>query len=796
MMERNPLVSIIVRTKDRPKLLENALRSIADQTYRPIEVVLVNDGGCVLVIEQLSNILKDVTLNYIRLEKNTGRAHAGNVGIENAQGEYIGFLDDDDELYCDHLSVLTDGMRNQKCKIVYSDANIVYRYSQGCTVEEVTPPKKIFSSKDFSYNALLLDNYIPLMCLLFSKEIFEDTQGFDEEFQIYEDWDMLIRSAEKYPFHHIKKTTAEYVQWSTTRQVAQTPDFAKEAMEAHKQIIDKHRNKFTADIIAAFVQIIRQSSMSYETFVSLEKRLGEKETHISRLNDLIRQKQEELEDKQREIEQKEEEIIGLRSHLNKICHSRGWKVISKYYRFRDNILPDNSRRRLFYELLLIAGERPKEVLNKINKYNLKRFFRQYKNLEPSALESKVKGKISCSIPTGAVSGRDGGDANFEDNIFLNNFRNLTVPREKNRILIIDRWLPTYDQDSGSLRMFSLLKILRSLGYKVTFLPDDLQKKEPYASELQSIGVEVLYGIVDIEKYLENMGGVFSFVLLSRPEQTFKYISLVRAYAINSVVLYDTVDLHWIRFARAASLHEDRELSQRAKYFRSMEMFNALCCDVVLAVTDSDKESLLNDLPELQIEIVPNIHDVVGKRRPFKERKDIMFIGNFFHQPNEDAVFFFVKEIFPMLQEKLPQLRFIIVGSDPSALLLKLASRNIEVTGYVKDVAPYFETCRVFVSPLRYGAGMKGKIGQSMAFGLPVVTTTVGAEGIGLIGNENALIADAAGDFADAVLRLYTDENLWERISLNSVSHIEKNYSAEVVKEKVARLFNSVKSHEI
>ncbi|MCX8027249.1 MAG: glycosyltransferase family 2 protein, partial [Thermodesulfovibrionales bacterium] len=89
----NPLVSIIVRTKDRPKLLLNALKTIHQQTYRPIEVVLVNDGGCDLDLDEIKSILGDVTLNYIRLEKNTGRAHAGNVGIDNAKGEYIGFLD-------------------------------------------------------------------------------------------------------------------------------------------------------------------------------------------------------------------------------------------------------------------------------------------------------------------------------------------------------------------------------------------------------------------------------------------------------------------------------------------------------------------------------------------------------------------------------------------------------------------------------------------------------------------------------------------------------------------------------
>jgi glycosyltransferase involved in cell wall biosynthesis len=204
-MNVNPLVSIVVRTKDRPELLKRAIQSIAGQTYRPIEVVLVNDGGCDLDINELKGLLGDVGFNYIRLETNTGRAHAGNVGIENACGVYIGFLDDDDELYPDHLSVLIKIIEKHDHMVIYSDAHIVYRGSSLKNREGEGSGKKIFSSKDFSYSELLLDNYIPLMCILFSRDVFEYSKGFDESFDIYEDWDLLIRIAEKYPFCHVKK---------------------------------------------------------------------------------------------------------------------------------------------------------------------------------------------------------------------------------------------------------------------------------------------------------------------------------------------------------------------------------------------------------------------------------------------------------------------------------------------------------------------------------------------------------------------------------------------------------------
>jgi glycosyltransferase involved in cell wall biosynthesis len=112
---------------------------------------------------------------------------------------------------------------------------------------------------------------------------------------------------------------------------------------------------------------------------------------------------------------------------------------------------------------------------------------------------------------------------------------------------------------------------------------------------------------------------------------------------------------------------------------------------------------------------------------------------------------------------------------------------------VKDVSPYFDGCRIFVSPLRYGAGMKGKIGQSMSFGLPVVTTTIGAEGIGLRDGENALIADDPGAFANAVVRLYEDEALWNRISRQSVEHIKENYSPPVLGKRIRDIFDGMRA---
>jgi glycosyltransferase involved in cell wall biosynthesis len=312
-----------------------------------------------------------------------------------------------------------------------------------------------------------------------------------------------------------------------------------------------------------------------------------------------------------------------------------------------------------------------------------------------------------------------------------------------------------------------------------------------------MGVAVLSGRLDVEKYLEKKGPEFSYVILSRPEQAYKYISLMRAHAINSKIIYDTVDLHWVRYERGYKTTGQDEFLHQTNFFKPIELLCASCSDMVITVTPEEKEILLRENSRLKVEIIPNVHNVSSRDiRPFHQREDLMFIGSYKHAPNEDAVLYFADEIFPLVKKALPEVRFLVVGSDPTAALLKRRSKDIIVTGYVKDVKPYFEDCRVFVTPLRYGAGMKGKIGQSMAYGLPVVTTGIGAEGIGLEDGTSALIADDPKSFAEAIIRLYTDEGLWKRYSEKAFEVVQSNYTDEAIGKRIANILNSLKGEGI
>ncbi len=206
-MSGRPLVSIIVRTKDRPELLKRALASIAGQTYRPLEVVLVNDGGCDLDIEELSGILGDIALNYRRLDKNTGRSHAGNVGLENASGLYVGFLDDDDRFYPGHVETLSTFLSQGSCGAAYTDS--IYVFQERIADRYVTVGKEVLYSQDFDRQKLLISNYIPVLNVLFRKDLLYTAGLIDEKLEAHEDWDLWLRLSQQGDFHHIKKTTGE-----------------------------------------------------------------------------------------------------------------------------------------------------------------------------------------------------------------------------------------------------------------------------------------------------------------------------------------------------------------------------------------------------------------------------------------------------------------------------------------------------------------------------------------------------------------------------------------------------------
>ena len=358
-----------------------------------------------------------------------------------------------------------------------------------------------------------------------------------------------------------------------------------------------------------------------------------------------------------------------------------------------------------------------------------------------------------------------------------------------RAFVVDARVLCPDQDSGSVRMLKLLTILQDLGFHVTFAPYNAQHLPPYTERMQELGIECLYDpfFVNFETFFAERKQTFDVIILSRAETAAKVLPICRSHAPSTPIIFDTVDLHFVRRQREAALTGDKAVHEVAGETQLMELKLAAECDAVLVVSPDEKEILAEKLPRQRIEIVSNIHQTRASIPSFETRRDFLFIGGFEHTPNVDAMLWFVGQIMPLIRRQLPETKFHIVGSKMPEVVRALACDDVLTHGYVENVDSFFESCVLSVAPLRWGAGVKGKINHSMSFGVPVVSTTIGVEGMHLTHGENVLVADTAEAFAKEVVRLHRDRKLWECLSRNGIENVETYFSLDAARRDMGGL---------
>ena len=365
---------------------------------------------------------------------------------------------------------------------------------------------------------------------------------------------------------------------------------------------------------------------------------------------------------------------------------------------------------------------------------------------------------------------------------------------KPTILVIDSYVPLYDRESGCVRLLNILKLLLNLGYSVIFFPDNGYPEQPYTSVLQQLGIEVIYGTAQrynleekLIKYLPLIDGVW----LCRPELCDKYMDLIRLKT-KAPIIYDTIDLHFLRLKRQKDYLDPsyQNTSWSWQTYQKLELNYANQAEATVVVTEDEKQ-VLSSLGVKNVWVIPNIHEEISlsEKVAFDQRAGLVFIGSYNHPPNIDAVKWLCLEIMPLVWASRPDITVNLLGSNLKDEVKELANDQVIVTGYVPEVEPYFQKSRVFVAPLRFGAGMKGKIGQSLSLGLPTITTKIGAEGMGLIDHQDVLIADTAEEFAQAVIELYDNMELWQKLADNSLETIKRYQPATVQTNLQALLSN-------
>jgi glycosyltransferase involved in cell wall biosynthesis len=357
------------------------------------------------------------------------------------------------------------------------------------------------------------------------------------------------------------------------------------------------------------------------------------------------------------------------------------------------------------------------------------------------------------------------------------------------MLVVDARLPRPDQDSGSLRMQSLLELATSLGCKVTFVADNLEYDEPYVRALQRRGVEVLFHpyVRSIPELLTHRGREFDLIVLSRHYVAARHVDSVRRFAPRARVVFDTVDLHFLREERLAALGGSRMAAASARARRDEELALIAKANVTLVVSHAEQAVLRELAPAADVRLVSNVHELSPTVAPWEARAGLVFIGGFEHPPNVDAMLWYAREVLPIVRQRLPGVRTYVIGSQVPAVIKALGADDVVILGHVPDVAPYFSGCRVSIAPLRYGAGVKGKVNLAMSYGLPVVATPASVEGMHLSDGEDVLVAEDAEAFAAAVQRVYEDRALWEKLSAGGRVNIERHFSRDVARAALREL---------
>lgn len=350
-----------------------------------------------------------------------------------------------------------------------------------------------------------------------------------------------------------------------------------------------------------------------------------------------------------------------------------------------------------------------------------------------------------------------------------------------RVLFIDYAPPRADKDAGSYAALQEMKLVQSLGYKVTFISTNMAHLGRYTEDLQKSGVEVVHApfFMNPSEYLDRHAGDFDAFYITRYYVAQNVLEQIRRQAPNAKILFNNADLHFLRELRAAKSEADADMLDRARKTRSEEIDVIRIVDVVLSYNEVE-HSVIQAYTDGECTVVrcPWVVDVPDAVPAAGARHGLSFLGSFHHHPNAEGVRWFVRNVMPLLAGQNASHHLTIYGSGMSDEIRAMRSAYVTAHGFVQDVTEAYNSHRVFVAPLLSGAGIKGKVISALAHGIPCVVSPIAAEGIGLRSGHDCFVAEKPADWAEAIARLNTDDDLWEKISQNARTYMHRSFSFE------------------
>lgn len=354
----------------------------------------------------------------------------------------------------------------------------------------------------------------------------------------------------------------------------------------------------------------------------------------------------------------------------------------------------------------------------------------------------------------------------------------------NGVLVVDVSLPRYDRDAGGKSSFLYLQLLSEMSYEVYFFPNDQMRREPYATALESMGVKLLIGSKyrcgRWEKWLTTQGERVEHVILHRPNVAKRYLDVLQKLG-GKKLLYFAHDLRSVRERRQFELTGDLFHRSEAAYWERVERAILARANVTYFFSEHEVKMVADWVGGGRASTLPLYPEpvIMPSAVGHDQREGLLFVGGFAHQPNLDAVVWFVREVFPLVRDRLPNVQLHVVGAEPPAVVRNLMGNGIVVEGAVsaERLQLLYESVRLMVAPLRFGAGMKGKVVEAMRQGVPVVTTPIGAEGIPN-SRTSLAICESAAEMAAHICSLYQDARQWEDMRKNAMQTAAQHFSRQ------------------